>query len=148
MTKTVGRVLAFAAGCVALPGLAGGCKEGPRKTAQLSGKVTFKGQPVPDGFLNFMPDATAGNRGEVKGFPIKYGVYNTAEGPNPGVYPGENKVTVSGFDGKAKKLYPQGEQVFNPFDIKVSVPEGVTTKDIEVPESAGRNVRVQPTADP
>ena len=125
-----------------------GCGEAKRDILNLSGKVTFKGQPVPAGYINFMPDITGGNKGEVKGFPIKDGIYNTAEGTNPGIYPGKNKVMISGFNGKAKKLWPNGEQIFNPIEMEVSVEKGTSTKDFEVPESAGQNVRIVPTADP
>lgn len=125
-----------------------GCGSSQRKTGNLSGKVTFKGQPVPEGFINFMPDVPGGNSGEVKGFPIKEGQYNTAQGSNPGIYPGANKVMISGFNGKPKALFPQGEQIFNPIDLPLTVAEGTNTKDFEVPPSAGQNVRIVPTADP
>jgi hypothetical protein len=126
-----------------------GCGSNKRTVAQMSGKVTFKGKPVPTGFINFMPDVTAGNAGEVKAFPIVDGVYNTAEGENPGIYPGTNKVMISGFDGKPQgDLWPKGKQIFNPIDLIETVPDGTTTKDYVVPDSAGQNVRIVPTGDP
>ena len=129
-----------------LTALAFGCGGGKRATVNVSGKVTFKGNPVPAGFINFMPDVPGGNRGEVKGFPIVDGVYNTAEGTNPGIYPGANIITISGFDGKKQNLWPKGKQIFNPIELKETVSEG--TKDYVVPLSAGQNVRIVPTADP
>jgi hypothetical protein len=128
--------------------VSGGCGQAKREVANLSGKVIFKGQPVPVGFINFTPDVVGGNRGEVKAFEIKDGVYNTAEGPNPGIYPGANKVMISGFNGKAKALWPKGEQIFNPINQDVTVAAGTNTKDFEVPLSAGQNVKIVPTADP
>lgn len=125
-----------------------GCGRGKRETANLSGKVSFKGQPVPEGFINFLPDVPGGNKGEVKGFPIKDGVYDTAQGKNPGIYPGANKIMVSGFNGKAKQLWPQGEQIFNPIESDLTVAAGSNKHDIEVPASAGQNVKIVPTADP
>lgn len=126
----------------------GGCGQAKREVAHLSGKVIFKGQPVPVGFINFTPDVAGGNRGEVRAFEIKDGVYNTAEGPTPGVYPGANKVMISGFDGKAKALWPKGVQIFNPINLDITVANGTNTKDFEVPLSAGQNVKIVPTADP
>lgn len=123
-----------------------GCGEGKRATVNVSGTVTFKGKPVPQGFINFMPDFSAGNKGEVKGFPIVDGAYDTAEGSSPGVYAGANVITISGFDGKKQNLWPKGKQIFNPIELKETVGEG--KKDYVVPESAGQNVRVVPTADP
>jgi hypothetical protein len=123
-----------------------GCGGGDqRQTANLSGRVTFKGQPVPTGYITFMPEVSGGNRGEVKSFPIKDGSYNTADGPNPGVYPGANVVRISGFDGKPAKFFPDGKQIFNPIELKETVAGG--TKDFEVPPSAGVNVRIEPTSD-
>jgi hypothetical protein len=133
----------------ALVVVSGGCGQAKREVANLSGKVMFKGQPVPVGFINFTPDVVGGNRGEVKAFDIKDGVYNTAEGPNPGIYPGANKVMISGFNGKPKMpLWPKGEQIFNPINQDVTVAAGTNTKDFEVPASAGQNVKIVPTADP
>lgn len=129
-------------------GVTAGCGEAKREIAHLSGKVTFKGQPVPEGFINFLPDVPGGNQGEVKAFSIKDGAYNTAEGSNPGVYPGANKIMISGFDGKAKKLWPKGVQIFNPINLDLTVAAGTNTKDFEVPLSAGQNVKIVPTADP
>jgi hypothetical protein len=129
--------------------VSGGCGQAKREVAHLSGMVMFKGQPVPVGFINFVPDVTGGNRGEVKAFEIKDGVYNTAEGPNPGVYPGPNKIMISGFTGKPKlPLWPKGEQIFNPINLDLTVAPGANTKDFAVPASAGQNVRIVPTADP
>jgi hypothetical protein len=129
-----------------LSGLAFGCGGGKRATVNVSGTVTFKGKPVPQGFINFMPDLAGGNTGEVKGFPIVDGAYNTAEGSSPGIYAGANVISISGFDGKKQNLWPKGKQIFNPIELKETVSEG--KKDYVVPESAGQNVRVVPTADP
>lgn len=126
-----------------------GCGEKPRTVAQMSGKVTFKGKPVPAGFINFLPDVTGGNAGEVKAFPIVDGAYNTADGDNPGIYPGVNRIMISGFDGKPRgDLWPKGQQIFNPIDLTETVPEGTTAKDFVVPDVAGQNVRIVPTGDP
>ena len=92
----------------ALVVVSSGCGQPSREVANLSGKVMFKGQPVPVGFINFMPDVTGGNRGEVRAFEIKDGVYNTADGSSPGIFPGPNKIMISGFNGKPKMpLWPR-----------------------------------------
>src|SRR5436190_882704 len=107
---------------VALGVVSSGCGQAKREVANLSGKVIFKGQPVPAGFINFMPDVVGGNRGEVKAFEIKDGVYDTAQGPSPGIYPGPNKIMISGFNGKPKMpLWPNGEQIFNPINLDLAV---------------------------
>jgi len=133
----------------ALTMVSGGCGQPKREVAHLSGKVMFKGQPVPVGFINFMPDVTGGNRGEIRAFEIKDGVYNTAEGSSPGIFPGPNKIMISGFNGKPKMpLWPKGEQIFNSINLDLTVASGTNTHDFEVPLSAGQNVKIVPTADP
>jgi hypothetical protein len=56
-------------------------------------------------------------------------------------------IRISGFDGKKIDYYPDGKQIFNPHELKDTVPEGATTKDFAVPDSAANNLKIQPTAD-
>jgi hypothetical protein len=120
-----------------------GCSSQP-ELAQLSGKVTFKGQPVPAGWISFTPEP---GKGSVKVCQIKDGVYDSSKEGEPGIHPGKNLVKIAGFDGKKIPFWGQGKQIFNPIDLEFDVPGGTSTKDFEVPESAGKNVKIQPTAD-
>jgi hypothetical protein len=124
-----------------------GCTAKP-KTSQLSGKVTFKGQPVPAGFISFAPDVAKGNLGEMRVLQIKDGVYDSSKENEPGLKPGAYFLRISGFDGVRIPRFGQGKQIFNEVqDLYHTVPEGESTKDFEIPESAGQNVKIQPTAD-
>jgi hypothetical protein len=126
--------------------LAAGCTKEPGP-AQLSGTVTFKGQPVPAGWISFTPDAAAPEGyGGVKVLQIKDGVYDSSK-QSPPLIPGPYQVKIAGFDGVVVPLYGQGKQIFNPVDDTFTVPEGKATKDFVIPESAGENVKIQPTAD-
>src|SRR5712692_2992087 len=118
--------------------LAVGCSSKP-KPAQLSGKVTFKGQPVPAGWISFTPDVGAGGLGQVKVLQIKDGVYDSSNEDEPGIYPGQYLIRIAGFDGKKIPFYGQGKQIFNPVDDNLTVPSGTTTKDFIIPDSAGQN---------
>ena len=80
--------------------LVGGCSRGP-KPAQLSGKVIFKGQPVPAGYISFAPDVAKENRGQLRVLQIKDGVYDSATEVPPGINPGAYQVRIAGFDGKS-----------------------------------------------
>jgi hypothetical protein len=144
MVRTAGR-LAWAAVLI----LAAGCAEqgGPKKV-QLSGTVTFKGKPVPAGYVSFMPDVVAGNaQGEVRVLQIKDGKFNSAEEQDAaGIYPGPNIVRVAGFDGKPLKLFPQGKQIFNPWETKATVTDGAALA-FTVPAEAAANLRIEPTSD-
>jgi hypothetical protein len=132
-------------GGAAVLALAAGCSSRP-EMAQLSGKVTFKGQPVPAGWISFTPEA---GKGSVRVCQIRDGVYDSSkEGEGqPGIHPGKNLVRIAGFDGKKVPYWGQGKQIFNPIDEAFEVSTGASTRDFVIPESAGRNVKVVPTAD-
>jgi hypothetical protein len=127
--------------------LAAGCTSKP-KPAQLSGKVTFKGQPVPAGYISFAPDVGSGGKGPMRVLQIKDGIYDSSKEPEPGLDPGPYFLRIAGFDGKRIPYFGQGKQIFNEVkDIEFTVPEGTTTKDFVIPDSAGENVKIERTAD-
>jgi hypothetical protein len=129
---------------VLLLAVAIGCTTKP-KLAQLSGKVTFKGQPVPAGFISFTPDI---GHGEVRLLNIKEGVFDSAEQTPPGIPPGHYTLRINGFDGKRIPNFFQGKQIFNEWtDVDLTVPEGASTKDFDVPDHLGQNVKIHATAD-
>jgi hypothetical protein len=123
-----------------------GCSSKPQPS-QLSGKVTFKGQPVPAGYISFTPDVTKGGLGPTQVMQIKEGVYDSSKEGEPGINPGVYLLEIAGFDGKRIPMYGQGKQIFTPVKDTHTVPQGTSTKDIVIPDSAGQNVKIQPTAD-
>ena len=123
-----------------------GCNPGP-KVAQISGAVTFKGKPVPAGYITFTPDVATGTLGQVVGFQIKDGKYDSKVNVPPGLPPGSYKVRIGGFDGVKIPMWGQGKQIFNPIEDYCTVPESSSTKDFEIPDSARQNLKIEPTAD-
>ncbi|MFO0848493.1 MAG: hypothetical protein U0871_08050 [Gemmataceae bacterium] len=140
------RAVCRLAGVAAFVGLAVGCSSEP-PLAQLSGTVKFKGEPVPAGYISFTPEVAAGGKGQVRVVQIRNGAFDSSKEPTPGIFPGPCVVRIAGFDGKGVKFWPQGKQIFNPVELKDTVPAGATTKEFVVPESAGKNVKIEPTAD-
>ena len=136
LTAVLGAALLIGPGC--------GTKT---KTGQLKGRVHFKGQPVPAGYISFTPDATKGNQGAVKVAQIKDGMYDTSLASDPGIVPGPTVIRIAGFDGKVAPRFGQGKQIFNAFDLRETLPEGATSKDFTVPDSAADNLKIEPTAD-
>jgi hypothetical protein len=126
--------------------LALGCSSKP-PVSNISGKVTFKGEPVPAGFITLTPDVGQGNLGPNQNLQIKDGVYDSAKLTPPGIKPGAYLIQIEGFNGKVEPFYGQGKQIFNPIKDSLTVPEGTSTKDFVIPDSAGQNVRIQKTAD-
>ena len=136
----------FTAAALAAVLVPAGCS-GEKPTTQLSGTVTFKGKPVPSGYINFMPDSTKKVYGEVRMVRIKDGAYATKEGNANGIFPGEAQIVISGFDGKPLDYYPDGKQIFNPWQTTGTVPAKKGTMDFSVPDAAANNLKIMPTAD-
>jgi hypothetical protein len=133
-------------GVLAASLLTAGCSGSRAKKIQLSGKVTFNGQAVPAGYISFMPDASQGNKGEVRVVQIKDGAYDSSKEQSPGVYPGPSVVRIAGFDGKPRlPEYPQGKQIFNAHEVHETLTAG--TKDFDVPASAAQHLKIFPTGD-
>jgi len=131
------------AALVAAIALAAGCSSKPQM-AQISGTVTFKGKPVPAGYISFTPEP---GKGPVRVCQIRDGVFDSAQEPEPGVFPGRNEIRIAGFDGVKVRLWGQGKQIFNPVDDAIDVPSGTSKRDFEIPASAANNLQVVPTAD-
>src|SRR5437588_608422 len=94
--------------CISLlVGMVGGCAK-EAKVAQLSGKVTFKGKPVPAGWISFQPGIGGGS---VKVVQIKDGVYDSVQEKDPGLPLGPMTVRIAGFDGVHINWFPQGKQI-------------------------------------
>lgn len=116
--------------------LAVGCSKGNR----ISGKVTFKGQPIPSGKIYFIPDATKGNSGPTGFAMIKDGAYDTSAGGR-GAVGGQMIVAIEGFDPTATVKDPEsGEDLLKPlfprYETAAELPNATTTKDFDVPASA------------
>jgi hypothetical protein len=89
--------LSLATSVVALFLCAPGCSDdGFGKRHPVSGTVTYKGQPLATGSINFVPEDPAGQPASGS---IVNGKYNlTTHTPDDGALPGNYKVMVSSFD--------------------------------------------------
>jgi hypothetical protein len=101
----------------------------------VSGKVTFRGAPVPAGTIVFTPDVAAGNDGLQGIAEIRDGRFDT-RGTKRGGPGGAVVVRIEGFDGKPFEEHPYGKRLFAPYHVKVSLPRENTTMDFEVPAAA------------
>jgi hypothetical protein len=80
-----------------------GCNPSGLKRYQVSGTITFDGQPVTEGEIRFSPDSAKGNTGPQGYAAIENGKFTTPKGI--GVIPGPMYATVTVFDpikGEAK----------------------------------------------
>lgn len=120
-------LLPFAVGC--------GGSSGNR----VSGKVTFKGQPVPAGKVYIAPDLAKGNSGQTGHADIKDGAYDTSASGGQGAVTGAVVISVQGFDPNP----PPGAGpdvsstvLFNNYQKSVELPAGASVQDIDVPAEA------------
>jgi hypothetical protein len=122
--------LAVAISCTA------GCDQQGVDRYDLAGKVTFRGQPVPKGYLIFAPDREKGNSGPGAKAGIADGNYETMAGM--GTVGGPHVVTIFGADGIPYKMEdgntnPMGKPLFPSYETEVDLPKQSGTYDFEVP---------------
>lgn len=120
-----------------LPGCGGDAPE----FHQLSGKVTFDGQPVVYGAVEFIPDASKGQQGPAGSADIVDGAYDTAAAGGQGLSKGAHIARVTIFPEKLPPTNPDETVVTKaPTPIAVGFPMNVDvtgpTLDLAVPASA------------
>jgi hypothetical protein len=97
---TVRRAAALVAAAAVL--LAAGCGTDRKKTAEVTGKVTYRGKPVPNGTVTFIPEAGGPPAtGEIR----PDGTYTlTTYSKGDGAVPGRHKVVIVAMEDAAGKL--------------------------------------------
>lgn len=125
------KLYAYTAGLIACSLLALGCaKSDGLERYQLSGTVTYDGQPVPKGEIQFTPNSREGNPGPGTFLKIENGHYETAYGK--GVLGGSYGVRIVGYDGKANSDSDLGVSLFKPYSEKIDLPKEDSTQDFEI----------------
>ena len=123
-------------GLAALSLLATGCAPEDVERYDLRGAVTFRGQPVPKGYMIFQPDTAKGNRGPGSKAGLFDGRYETM--PGQGHIGGPHIVSIVGTDGipfdqGGGVMNPMGKPLFPAYKVKVNLPKESGTFDFEVP---------------
>lgn len=111
-----------------------GCGQDGPKRYEISGTVTFQGQPVPEGNISFEP--VDGETGGGYAF-IRDGKYDTSQ-EGRGHLGGNHRVQITGFTGQlADPGNPDSGSpaLFPPYETTVDLPTRTETKDFEVPAS-------------
>ncbi len=115
---------------LATPAATIGCDSGDTTGYSVSGKVTYGGQPLPSGSIQFEPDATLGGKGSSASGEIHNGTYTTTTG---GVSGGKYLVRItppaveSGSDPASVVQFPTYEK-------KVDLPQSSSTQDFDIPK--------------
>src|SRR5689334_1452970 len=113
------RVLAAFAS-LSLLALAGCGESGPQRF-NVSGTVTYAGQPLPAGVIWFDPDFSKQNDGPQGYAFIKEGKFDSAT-TESGPSGGPHVVRIEGFDGKPGEELPMGKPMFHDFSQSVDLP--------------------------
>ena len=116
--------------CVLLASL--GCGgHGGAERFEVSGAVTYDGQPVPVGSIVFLPDTTKGNSGPAGSAYIEDGRYDTREG-GKGIVGGPHLVQIMGYDGVAVgEEIPACSPLFPRYETAVDFPKEDTIRDFD-----------------
>jgi hypothetical protein len=132
-----GQTVRAAAGAFFFCWLAAGCGGGDG-THRLSGKVTFKGEPIATGKIYFLPDTTKGNTGPGGYADITDGRYDTDAAGGRRAVAGAAKVAIEAWeplpktdkdsDITSKVLFPR-------YETTADLPAG-GTMDFDVPAAA------------
>jgi len=118
--------------------IASGCsrKTGPERY-DVSGTVTFRGEPVPSGTITFERDLSRANSGPVSVIPIVDGRYDSVALERPGPLAGSLVVRISGYPAPDPEVEIQ-PALFPEYRTKVDLASstGVAVLDFEVPEAS------------
>lgn len=107
--------------------------DGPARY-DVSGAVTFDGQPVPAGRIVFEPDSTQSNQGPAAYADIESGRYATPRGK--GHVGGPHVVRITGTDGVPSGELPDGRQLFPEYKTTLDLPQDDADHDFDVPATA------------
>jgi hypothetical protein len=118
----------------------GGDRSGPERF-EVSGRVTFGGEPIPKGVIIFSPDAGQGNSGPQGTARINDGSYSTGGTGGKGVTGGPHVVRIIGTDGKTfvddvGNEYDDGRPLFDPWETNVDFAREAAVHDFDVPATA------------
>ncbi len=116
-----------------------GCGSGER-IYRLSGTATFKGKPIPAGYIVFEPDSSNGNTGAAGRCQILDGKYDTSRDDGRGTVGGAHRVRIVGLNGNPNGSADGTKEVslplplFPPYEVVVDLPMEDSTYDFEVPK--------------
>ena len=118
--------------------LAVGCGESGPGRYDVSGTITYQGEPIPAGAIQFTPDSSQGNEGAAGFATIKDGKFDTAVN-GEGVVGGAYIVSVEAYDGNPQGDRLAGSPLFYGYETTLDLPEESTTIEIEVPAQEAVN---------
>jgi hypothetical protein len=99
----------------------------------VSGTITFEGNPIPKGLIYFDPDPAKGTPGSQGFANIENGKFDTSiTGKGKGIRGGTYLIRISGFDGKEAAEAPFGQPLFLQHELTKDLPAEKQTFDYDV----------------
>ncbi len=119
-----------------------GCSQGDTgpERYDVSGVVTFNGQPVPFGDIRFVPDTKQGNSGPAGFATITNGRFNTAENGR-GTVGGAHQVVINGTADppvEDEEAPPGQGPLFPEYRADHELPKQPSTQDFQIPAAPTR----------
>lgn len=108
--------------------LCAGC--GGNNRQGMTGRVTYDGQPLTYGQIQFDPDTSKGHSGPQGAGEIRDGQYRT--NPNYGPTPGPHVVRITGWNTSPDQGM-LGPPVVSEYEMRVEIPGSGGTLDFEIP---------------
>lgn len=112
-----------------------GCGGGANRQS-LSGRVTYDGEPLAYGQIQFDPDTAKGHTGPQGAGEIRDGQYRT--NPNYGPTPGPHVVRITGWNSAPDNgMLPP--PVVSEYETRVEIPSSSAVLDFEIPKKPKKN---------
>ena len=109
-----------------------GCSRSGVDRVEVSGTVTYKGEPVVAGQVLFEPDPEKANTGPQGYARIKDGKYRTLN--DLGSVGGHVLVRINVCDGNASPALPFGNSIFMPpYETRIELPNQSSVQDFDIP---------------
>lgn len=118
------RFMLFIGACIVLAGCG---DDGGRQN--ISGKITFAGEPIPFGKISFRPDHKRGGTGPAGFATVMNGEYST-KSSGKGAIAGPVEVIIEGLVSDA----PMATPLFMPYKTTSDIEKGVKQLDFDVPK--------------
>lgn len=126
-------MIAMSVAVMAVVAVTCGCQRSNGLTP-VSGRVTFKGNPVPMGNVYIEPDSSQGNKGPQCRSSIIKGEFQSR--PEFGAVTGPVIVDVEGLEQPSDKEFPV--PLFPRYTFKTEITKGTARLDIVVPEPVAK----------
>lgn len=115
----------------------GGSNDGPTRY-DVSGSISYQGEPLESGRITFVPDEEKGNQGPVGYALIKGGKYDTSAPGGKGTIAGGIQILITGYDFTKTATNEVRPPLFVDYKetADINAEDASTTLDFDVPASA------------